>query len=493
MSWVEKRVILCADLDAFYSQVIESLDPELREKPVGIRQKYLLATCNYKAREFGVKKLMSIGEAKRLCPEIVIIDGSDLRPFREASASVLRVWESFGVTEVERKGFDEAFLDVTRLVEERMHSYNGSIEIKGHVFGEPEASTLRDYLAIGSQIAQEMRDKLLQQLGYRCCMGIATCKTAAKLAGEMNKPNQQTTLIPEAFPEFIALQKASTVQGIGRKSVRKLFVKLHQKFPDATSLANSEKDLTCGMLQKLEKAEIAQVLESSSASEFIYNVVRGIDESPVRPASSLKTISQEETTLPHPETWAEATHRLKVLCERIMELVEERYSESKELPLTVRVSVSDKINVNVKQHDGIHHRKDRRHQSKQTKAGPATFTSMEGLHRCAEPLLRGCLLPDQNFQLCRINLAVTNFQKTQFDLHGKQSSISEVFSRMNESKKRTASEPIPGSCDAGDIDFDVLNALPKDIRDEVLEDIRRKEQNRKQSKKGRTITSFFQQ
>ena len=55
---------------------------------VGIQQKYLMVTCNYVAREHGVKKMMSIKDAREVCPEIVIVSGEDLTHYREMSYKI---------------------------------------------------------------------------------------------------------------------------------------------------------------------------------------------------------------------------------------------------------------------------------------------------------------------------------------------------------------------------------------------------------------------
>ncbi|CAN0382323.1 unnamed protein product, partial [Discosporangium mesarthrocarpum] len=83
-----RRVILHFDIDSFYAQVEEVLNPRLKGKPIGIRQKYLLVTCNYVARRLGVKKMSSVVEAKKQCPSLIVLDGEDLTHYREASETI---------------------------------------------------------------------------------------------------------------------------------------------------------------------------------------------------------------------------------------------------------------------------------------------------------------------------------------------------------------------------------------------------------------------
>ena len=71
-----------------------------------------VVTTNYKARERGVKKLTGIDEALEQCPELVLIPGEDLTPYREASKAIFRVLSSVGEAS-ERLGMDEVWVDVT--------------------------------------------------------------------------------------------------------------------------------------------------------------------------------------------------------------------------------------------------------------------------------------------------------------------------------------------------------------------------------------------
>ena len=64
------RVVVCLDMDCFYAQVCELNNPDLRGKPLAVKQKYLMVTCNYAARAAGVTKLMGVDAALRLCPQV---------------------------------------------------------------------------------------------------------------------------------------------------------------------------------------------------------------------------------------------------------------------------------------------------------------------------------------------------------------------------------------------------------------------------------------
>ena len=82
--------------------------PTLRSLPLAVQQKQIIVTCNYEARRRGLHKLQLISEAKKICPDVVIVLGEDLTRFRDASKALFNclkdcVWSK----RVEKLGFDE--------------------------------------------------------------------------------------------------------------------------------------------------------------------------------------------------------------------------------------------------------------------------------------------------------------------------------------------------------------------------------------------------
>ncbi|KAL5416970.1 hypothetical protein PMIN03_001813 [Paraphaeosphaeria minitans] len=94
--------------DAFYASVVEAETPSLRTRPLAIQQKQIVVTCNYEARRRGLYKLQLIKEAKKICPDVVIVLGEDLTRFRNASKEFCAFLRSFSWnSRCERLGFDE--------------------------------------------------------------------------------------------------------------------------------------------------------------------------------------------------------------------------------------------------------------------------------------------------------------------------------------------------------------------------------------------------
>lgn len=106
----DDRIIIHFDYDAFYASVVEAENPALKSVPLAIQQKQIVVTCNYEARRRGLRKLQLITEAKKVCPDVVIVLGEDLTRFRNASKDLCsflqeRIWSN----RIERLGFDEVW------------------------------------------------------------------------------------------------------------------------------------------------------------------------------------------------------------------------------------------------------------------------------------------------------------------------------------------------------------------------------------------------
>lgn len=220
------NTIIHLDIDCFYAQVEEIRDPSLRERPLGIQQKNCLVTCNYKARSFGVKKLMSVAEAQKLCPDLVLIKGEDLTPYRQMSSRVFEhITRKYPQLNVERLGMDENFVDVTRLIEERMDQDDEALTaIQGCIYPS-SADFLTNCLcgcarrlAVGTHIAKDLRESLFKDLGITTCAGIAHNKMLAKLAGALNKPNNQTVVVPTRCRDLmVQLKELRSIPGENEK------------------------------------------------------------------------------------------------------------------------------------------------------------------------------------------------------------------------------------------------------------------------------------
>lgn len=126
------RVVCLFDLDCFYAQVKMVNEPSIRDKPVGVVQKYLVVTSNYLARSLGVGKMEATVKAVRTCPNLILRSGEDLSEFRVASEAIFAVIRKFSPF-VDRKGFDEFYVDITDSCHQYLEEENIVQQFVGHV------------------------------------------------------------------------------------------------------------------------------------------------------------------------------------------------------------------------------------------------------------------------------------------------------------------------------------------------------------------------
>eukprot|EP00889_Picochlorum_renovo_P005461 jgi/Picre1/32491/NNA_007837.t1 len=241
------KVFLHVDADCFYAQVEELRNKDLKHVPLGVTQKYLVVTCNYLARERGVRKLMGIADAKRICPEIRLVNGEDLNPYREYSDAVAEVLQTYGP--IKKLGCDEMFVDVTDEAKKRLAGTSAAgTSWKGHVFipsrgtvvesesslrimdlrakhvpeGHAHMSTVADMeapstllLKVGSEIAWEARRAIKIAVGVRTSAGIAHSMLVAKLISGLHKPDDQTILLAEHAREFVGPLPVRALVNVG--------------------------------------------------------------------------------------------------------------------------------------------------------------------------------------------------------------------------------------------------------------------------------------
>lgn len=368
----DERIILHFDYDCFYASVFENESPALRSQPLGVKQKSILATCNYVARARGVRKLMLISEAQRVCPDLVVLNGEDLTRFRDVSK---RLWaflrsHAWG-RRVERLGLDEVFLDVTDVVAYNAETLNahalgasffhldradpvrgfafdasafyGCVRASGAGAGANGKTKTNDGVAgvavdvadplcvrlmLASHLAGYLRHKLDTDFGYTSSSGVATSKLLAKLAGSVNKPNNQTTLLAtgadgddvvEAFMDAHGIRK---IPGIGSRIAQLIEEHLFSRSVERRDRDREATDVTVGEVRQypgMSADLLEQILDRPGAERGsgskVWNFLHGVDPSEVKEASDVPTqISIEDTYMSRPlQTPAEVVRELRAL------------------------------------------------------------------------------------------------------------------------------------------------------------------------------------
>ena len=247
------RKIIHCDCDSFYASVEMRDDPSLMQKAIAVGgspdQRGVIATCNYKAREFGLHSAMPMSQALRACPDLVIIR-PNMAKYKYESQRIQKIFLEF-TDLVEPLSLDEAFLDVS----------NSDLE-RG-------SATL---------IAKRIRQRVREEVGITISARIAPNKFLAKIASDWNKPDGQFTLIPTEIDAFMLQLPVKKIFGVGSVTAKKMHsLGLH----------------TCKDLQTQSLPELSKLFGKFGSR--LYNLCRGQDERPVNNNRIRKSVSTERT------------------------------------------------------------------------------------------------------------------------------------------------------------------------------------------------------
>ena len=246
------RKIIHVDMDAFYASVEQMDNPDLRGKPVAVggnEIRGVVSAASYEARKFGVRSALSGALAKKYCPELIFVKPRFDR-YKEISQKIRKIFHDY-TDLVEPLSLDEAYLDVT-------HNKKGN----------PSASL----------IAQEIRLRILNEVGLSASAGISVNKFIAKVASDVNKPNGQKTVSPDEVVSFLEDLPIRKFYGVGKVTTEKMY-----QLGIFTGL-----DLKSKPIKFLEK-------HFGKSGTFYFNVVRGIHNSEVKPNRITKSVAAEHT------------------------------------------------------------------------------------------------------------------------------------------------------------------------------------------------------
>ena len=308
---IEHRAIIALDLDCFYASVAIRERPHLRDKPVVIVQKHLCVTSNYVARtraKGAVQKMTPVSVAKRACPDLILIDGSDLSPFRAASLEVLTVirnWLSlqaqnfpskFLTCPCQRLGFDEVFVDITELVDSRIENGQQPWHFDGHIFGDTDDDDQRRFLMVASQVANELRQHVIEKTKLTLCAGISINKLLAKLAVNMHKPDDQTTFLPKHRADHIATLSPRNIPGFGYGISMKIEAYLQKTNHHIKELQTVSDFLKLFGDGKSGERTLTKILGHEPTAVKLLNLFLGIDPSGVKDTGNApKSIQSEDS------------------------------------------------------------------------------------------------------------------------------------------------------------------------------------------------------
>mgnify|MGYP001283685369 FL=1 len=290
------RTIIHVDMDAFFASVEQRDHPELKGKPIAVGYdgpRGVLATASYEARRYGVHSAMATTTAKRLCPELIIVEGNH-HHYSEVSAQVYQIFRDY-TDLIEPISIDEAFLDVT-------------VNKKG--------------ITSGRDIASEIRRRIREELHLTASAGISYNKFLAKIASDYNKPDGMFEVSYDEAQDFIAKLPVEKFWGVGPKTKARM---------------HKMGIYTGRDLRAVNKAHLLQIF--GKAGEIYYNFARGVDDRPVVPEWERKSVGCEETMS---EDITMGSQMIIELYHVVLEL-EQRLAKSsfKGKTLTLKIKYSD--------------------------------------------------------------------------------------------------------------------------------------------------------
>jgi len=290
------RKIIHVDMDAFFASVEQLDNPELRGRPIAVgggESRGVVAAASYEARKFGVKSAMSGVLARQKCPDLIFVKPNFSR-YKEISHQIREIFYDY-TDLVEPLSLDEAYLDVTE-----------------NKVGNPSASL----------IAQEIRNRIFNELNLTASAGISINKFIAKVASDINKPNGQKTVNPEEVIMFLENLPVNKFYGVGKVTTSKMY---------------NLGVFTGNDLKQKSLEDLANLFGKSGA--HYYNIVRGIHHSEVKPDRIRKSVGAETTFFENISSEIFMIEKLEKIADELERRMKK--SDTKGKTITLKIKYSD--------------------------------------------------------------------------------------------------------------------------------------------------------
>jgi DNA polymerase-4 len=286
------RKIIHIDMDAFYASVEQRDDPALKGKPVIVGwpgERSVVCAASYEARKFGVHSAMPATRAMRLCPEAVFIH-PNFDKYRTVSHQIREIFERHTPL-VEPLSLDEAYLDVTQ-----------------ELTGIPTAT----------EAAETIRREIRGETYLTASAGVAPNKFLAKIASDWKKPDGLFVIKPHQVERFLVGLPVRKIPGVGKAT---------EKVMTEIGVA------TVGDLLRFEQEEL--IARFGKWGTRLWELARGIDESPVEPSRPRKSWSSENT-FAHDITLDEVAEFLRGESQKLWESLEKRAMRGRTVTVKLR-------------------------------------------------------------------------------------------------------------------------------------------------------------
>ncbi|MEW6002688.1 MAG: DNA polymerase IV [Nitrospirota bacterium] len=291
------RRILHIDMNAFFAAIEQKRHPDLVGKPVVIggngdpTKRGVVSTASYEARKYGIHSAMPLRRAYRLCRECIFLP-VDYDEYLRVSEKIKTILLNFTPL-IEDMGIDEAFLDITDIDME------------------------------SEEIAKRIKERIREEVGLTCSIGIGPNKLLAKIASDMRKPDGLIIITDENIERMIWPLPVRKLWGVGPKTESRL------------------KDMRIMTIGDLASVKVEKLVEEfgKSYGKYLYEASRGIDESPVITHWEPKSMSREMTFQRDIDDWQTIAKNLAELTQEVVANL--KGSGYKGKTVTVKVRFND--------------------------------------------------------------------------------------------------------------------------------------------------------
>ena len=288
------RRVLHIDMDAFFSSVEEKRHPGLAGKPVVVggegdpTKRGVVSTASYEARKFGIHSAMPLKTAHKLCPDAIFLP-VDYEEYSRVSEEVKAILSNFSLI-MEDVGIDEAFLDISSI-------------------DRPS-----------EEIAKEIKERIKEETGLTCSIGIAPNKLLAKMASDIQKPDGLTIIVEDDIRSRIWPLSVRKLWGVGPKTEAYL------------------KKMGIQTVGNLASISLDRLIEEfgQSYGRYLYEASRGIDESPLVTHWEPKSISRETTFQRDVDNWQVIAKTLAELTKEVVINMKEEGYQGRTITLKIR-------------------------------------------------------------------------------------------------------------------------------------------------------------
>ena len=298
------RIIIHIDFDYFFAQCEEIKRPEIKDKPVIVciysgrtKESGVVSTCNYIARNYGIKSGIPIKIAKAKLVQVsqAVFLPSDIKYYSEKSDNAMTLIRDF----LDNYSLSSARSNVFQPIKCAKFEYIGLDEC----FVEVTEKADFDF-AKAKELANNLIKQIRKETRLTCSIGIAPNKMIAKIASDFQKPDGMTIVEPDEAKNFISKCNVDKIPGIGPKTSAKLL----------------EMGIrTGGELSAFGLFRLIDAFGKKYAT-YLYNSAQGIDNEPVKSRGLAKQIGRIITLKKDISQTSEIEGEIEHICKSVYKM-----------------------------------------------------------------------------------------------------------------------------------------------------------------------------